>query len=165
MGTQQQQVLFNYSLKSQTLKQKKIKVSWRRHLIQSFLESARQPNSKESNSVIGFLQRNLLFTIGKPKPQPISPWPDQTLSIVPQYGVHTQTKGRGRSARYIPNRYRNMSGITDMLGELCWESLESRRTKIQITLLHKIFNHMVYIPASSHVTSASTRTRSAFPQK
>ena len=53
-----------------------------------------------------------------------------------------------RSARYVTNRYRNMSSVTDMLEELNWESLESRRTKIQLTLPHKIMNGMVDIPTS-----------------
>ena len=70
-----------------------------------------------------------------------------------------------RSARYVTNRYRNMSSVTDMLEELNWESLESRRTKIQLTLLYKIMNGMVDIPTSPYVTQASARTRSSHTMK
>ena len=57
------------------------------------------------------------------------------------------------------------SSITDMLEELNWESLESRRTKIQLTLLYKIMNGMVDIPTSPYVTQASARTRSSHTMK
>ena len=70
-----------------------------------------------------------------------------------------------RTARYVTNRYRNMSSVTDMLEELNWDSLESRRTKIQLTLLYKIMNGMVDIPTSPYVTQASARTRSSHTMK
>ena len=60
---------------------------------------------------------------------------------------------------------RSMSSVTDMLEELNWESLESRRTKIQLTLLYKIMNGMVDIPTSPYVTQASARTRSSHTMK
>ena len=103
---------------------------------------------------------------GIPKPQHTSPLSGRTSSTASQYGVHTQTKEKRkikmvqrRSARYVTNRYRNMSSITDMLEELNWESLESRRTKIQLTLLYKIMNVMVDIPTSPYVTQAFASTR------
>ena len=43
-----------------------------------------------------------------------------------------------RAARYCANRYHNTSSVTEMLGDLQWETLESRRTKIQLTMLFKI---------------------------
>ena len=70
-----------------------------------------------------------------------------------------------RPARYVTNRYRNMSSVTDMWDELNWESLERRRTKIQLTLLYKIMNGMVDIPTSPYVTQASARTRLSHTKK
>ena len=35
-----------------------------------------------------------------------------------------------RAARHTTNRYRNTSGVTSMLDHLQWQSLESRRSKI-----------------------------------
>ena len=46
-----------------------------------------------------------------------------------------------------------------MLKDLEWESLESRRVKIQLTLLFKVIQDLVDIPASAYLTPASTRTR------
>ena len=70
-----------------------------------------------------------------------------------------------RCVQYVTNRYRNISSVTDMLEELNRESLESRRTKIQLTLLYKIMNGMVDIPTSPYVTQASARTRSSHTMK
>ena len=122
--------------------------------------------------MIGFLQRNLrvsnrdtkasaYFTLVRPNIEYCasvwSPYTDQ--------GKRKIEMVQRRSARYVTNRYRNMSSVTDMLEELNWESLESRRTKIQLTLLYKIMNGMVDIPTSPYVTQASARTRSSHTMK
>ena len=46
-------------------------------------------------------------------------------------------------------RYHNTSSVTDMLQDLDWESLESRRVKIQLTLLFKVIKDLVDIPAAA----------------
>ena len=51
-----------------------------------------------------------------------------------------------RAAQYTTNRYRNTSSVYSMLDHLQWESLESRRSKIQLTLLYEIVNDMIDIP-------------------
>ena len=40
-----------------------------------------------------------------------------------------------RSARFVTNRYRNTSSVTDMLDYLGWESHETRRSKLQLIVL------------------------------
>ena len=40
-----------------------------------------------------------------------------------------------RAARYTTNHFRNTSSVSSMLDHLQWESLESRRSKIQLTIL------------------------------
>ena len=49
-----------------------------------------------------------------------------------------------RAARYTTNQYRNTSSVSSMLHHLQWESLESRRSKIQLTLLYKIVYSQQY---------------------
>jgi hypothetical protein len=39
-----------------------------------------------------------------------------------------------RAARYATNRYRNTSSVIDMLDNLEWETVESRRTAIQVVM-------------------------------
>ena len=48
-----------------------------------------------------------------------------------------------RAARYSTNRYHNTSSVTDMLQDLNWETLESRRTKLQLVMMFKITNDLV----------------------
>ena len=69
------------------------------------------------------------------------------------------------AARYTTNCYHNTSSVTDMLQELDWESLESRRTKIELTLLFKFVNDLVDIPASTYLTPANTQTRTFHTKK
>ena len=64
-----------------------------------------------------------------------------------------------RAARYVSNRYRNTSSVSLMLGALQWESLESRRTKIQLTLLFKIINEMVDIRTDDYLIPSAGSTR------
>ena len=70
-----------------------------------------------------------------------------------------------RAARYTTNRYRNTSSVSSMLDHLQWESLESRRSKIQLTLLYKIVNDMIDTPADEYLTKGASRTRSAHSKK
>ena len=69
------------------------------------------------------------------------------------------------AARYMTNRYRNTSSVSSMLDHLQWESLETRRSKIQLTFLYKIVNDMIDIPADEYLTKGASRTRSAHSKK
>ena len=66
-----------------------------------------------------------------------------------------------RAARFVTNRYHNTSSVTSMIDHLEWETLESRRTKNQITMLFKILHGLVDIPAADYLTPANTQTRSS----
>ena len=70
-----------------------------------------------------------------------------------------------RAARYATNRYRNTSSVTDMLDNLEWETLESRRTKIQLVMFFKIINDLVDIPSSSYLIPANNKRRSNHSKK
>ena len=52
-----------------------------------------------------------------------------------------------------------------MLGDLQWETLASRRKKIQFTMLFKIVNDLVHIPAEEYLSPASTQTRALHSKK
>jgi len=64
-----------------------------------------------------------------------------------------------RAARFTTNRYRNTSSVTDMLNLLQWESLEDRRTKLQLVILYKIIHDLVDIPSDAYLSEAPARTR------
>ena len=57
------------------------------------------------------------------------------------------------------------SSVTDMLQELKWESLESRRVKIQLTLLFKVVSDLVDIADSAFLIPASTQIRANHTKK
>jgi hypothetical protein len=54
-----------------------------------------------------------------------------------------------RAARYVTNRYHNTSSVSSMIDHLGWETLESRRTKVQLTMLYKIIYDLIDIPVAS----------------
>jgi hypothetical protein len=52
-----------------------------------------------------------------------------------------------------------------MLQQLKWETLESRRTKIQLTMFYKIVNNFVDIPADHYLTPSKNRTITTHSKK
>ena len=65
-----------------------------------------------------------------------------------------------RAARYVCNQYGRTESVTKMINELDWESLSSRRTKIQLTMLYKIINHLIDIPPDPYLSTSRRRLRS-----
>lgn len=62
-----------------------------------------------------------------------------------------------RAARYVCNNYRRES-VTNMLKTLGWESLEQRRNKSRVSVMFKIVNQLIAIPATQLVrNTAPTR--------
>ena len=58
-----------------------------------------------------------------------------------------------RAVRFVIDRYRNASNVTDMLDYLGWETHESRRTKLQLTVFY-IIVHFIAIPHSRYLALA-----------
>ena len=122
--------------------------------------------------MLGFLQRNLrinnqdtkasaYFTLVRPNLEYCSTvWSPYTSQA-----KHKIEMVQRRAARYATNRYRNTSSVTDMLENLNWETLETRRTKSQLTMMFKIPHGLVDIPADDYLTPASTRTRALHTKK
>ena len=53
-----------------------------------------------------------------------------------------------RAVRFTLNRYHNTSSVTSMLDQLSWETLKSRRIKLQLTNLYKIQHNLIDVEAS-----------------
>ena len=70
-----------------------------------------------------------------------------------------------KAIRYVSIRFRNTSSVSSMLDALQWESLESRRTKIQLTLLFKIINDLVDMWADDYLASSTGRTKQSHSKK
>ena len=148
------------------------KVPGRRSSVNTVLENHVDRVTKEANSMLGFLRRNLkstsvetktnaYFSMDRPNLEYCSSvWNPHQKDLI--YKVEMIPR---RAARYVSNRYRNTSSVSSMLDALQWESLESRRTKIQLTLLFKIINEMVDIRADDCLIPSAGSTRRSHSKK
>ena len=138
-------------------------LSWKNHIDRI---------TKKSNSMLGFLHRKLkvhqrrnqdkcLYQHGQAKSGILC------ICVEPQ-PERANTKDRddptqGCKMCFQPLQ-KHQQG-TSMLAAIQWESLESRRTKIQLTLLFKIINVLVDIRADDYLASSTGRTRQSHSMK
>ena len=127
---------------------------------------------KKANNLLGFLRRNLRVCNNDTKAAAYksivrsnleycaSTWSPYTTS-----GKHKLEMVQRRAARYVTNRYHNTSSVTEMQQEIDRKSQESRRAKIQLTLLYKIINDLVDISAPFYLTPATTKTGANHTEK
>jgi hypothetical protein len=128
--------------------------------------------TKKANSMVGFLRRNLPTASKATKTNAyfslVRPHVEYCCSVWNPHTAEKTTKLEAvqrRAARYVTNSYSQTSSVSAMLQELNWESLESRRTKAQLTLLYKIINDLVDIPSQPYLQPGSSRTRSQHASK
>ncbi|MCG8078889.1 MAG: hypothetical protein JAY75_21955, partial [Candidatus Thiodiazotropha taylori] len=139
-------------------------MSWNRHVSKT---------TSKANSTLGFLRRNLRVSNENTKTAAYNAMVRPILEYCATvWSQHTKTNinkvevVQRRAARYVTNRYRNTSSVTNMLEHLEWESLATRRTKMKLTMLFRIIHGLVAIPAEDYLTPAtSTSTRSSHNQK
>ena len=123
--------------------------------------------TKKANNMLGFLRRNLQNTSRETKTRAYISLVRSNLEYCATiWSPHHKTMIRKvemvqrRAARFTTNRYHNTSSVTDMLEELKWESLESRRHKHQLTMLFRIIHHLVDIKAEDYLHPAKILPRS-----
>ena len=123
--------------------------------------------TKKASSMLGFVRRNLkiankntktnaYFTLVRPHLEYCcsvwSPHRKEQIKLI-------ETIQR-QSARYVCNVYERTESVSALLDQLNWDSLATRRTKIQLTFLYKIIHNHVDIPPDPYLTPGHTRTRS-----
>ena len=66
-----------------------------------------------------------------------------------------------RAARYILNRYHNVSltSVSDMISQLGWDTLETRRKHHRLTMFYKIHNGLVDTDMHQYRTPAARESR------
>ena len=64
-----------------------------------------------------------------------------------------------RAARYVSNRFGNISSVDNMLQQMNWRYLEHRRQDARLTMLYKIVNDKASIEISARLKPPSRRTR------
>jgi len=50
-----------------------------------------------------------------------------------------------RGARFVSRNYQQTASVSNMIKELGWESLESRRIKLRVQMLYKMLNNIVIL--------------------
>jgi hypothetical protein len=61
-------------------------------------------------------------------------------------------KVQRRAARYVTNRYHNISSVSAMLNHLQLPTLEHRRNLNRITMLYKITNNLIAVDPKRYLT-------------
>ena len=117
-------------------------LSWKNHISQT---------TKKSNNMLGFLCCNLRQASEETKSQAYFTMVRSNLDYCSTIWSPYQRDQKlqiemvqRRSARFVTNRYRNTSSVTNMLDYLSWESNERRRSK-----LHRL------VPGPEQLTSTS----------
>lgn len=128
--------------------------------------------TKKSNSILGFLRRNLRVSNEQTKINAYIAMVRSNLEYCcTVWNPHRKEQiqkvemVQRRAARFITGRYRNTSSVTSMLDHLNLETLESRRLKLQLTMFYKVINGIVAIDKDAYLTPASGRTRSSHSLK
>ena len=65
-----------------------------------------------------------------------------------------------RGARFVQKDYQRTSSVKAMMNELGWKPLAHRRREQRLTLLFKIINGLVAIPATDHIVFNTRPSRS-----
>ena len=129
-----------------------------------------QPTSSKATKTLGFLRRNLAFTPRHTKEIAyktlVRPKLEYAAPIWHPYH-ETQTgqvkKIQRTAARWTCRRWRNTSSFGDMLDELEWPSLETRREQSSLTFFYKIHSSAVSLDKDKYLTPAPNlrRTRAS----
>ena len=69
-----------------------------------------------------------------------------------------------RYARYVLNYYERCATFTEMLKQLDWETLELRRKRARLTMLHKMHCNLVVIDQQKYREPAGRPTQQAYAQ-
>ena len=102
--------------------------------------------------MLGFLRRNLRICSSKTKElaykslvRPIVEYASCVWDPYTNQDVDKIERIQRRAARFVLNRHRNTSSVSDMLEELQWTSLQDRRRSIRLTMLYKIQHGMAQV--------------------
>ena len=126
----------------------------------------------KANKQLAFLRRNLRINTTHVKETAykglVRPILEYCSPVWDPYSIMKYTsnieKVQRRAARFVFNRYHNMSSPTDMIWQLEWESLEQRHRKARLTMFYKIQHGLVAVPLPAIVTWA-LRPRPGYPHQ
>ena len=121
---------------------------------------------KKANSTLGFLRRNLNISSTSIKEQAykslVRPSLEYACSVWDPYlqqDIDNIEKVQRRAARFVTNKYRNISSVGNMLQHLEWRSLSDRRKDSRLVMLYKIEHEKVAIPKNNILIPQTRQTR------
>ena len=119
-----------------------------------------------ANSTLGFIRRNLKHCNKKFKETAcislVCSVLDYSASVWDPYlqkDIDRIESIQRRGARLVQKDYQRTSSVTSMMNELGWKPLAHRRREQRFTLLIKIINGLVAIPATNHILFNTRPTR------
>ena len=146
ISTNKDPPIYNYTLHGHTL-QHVDKAKYLGVTIQSDLKWHSHINNicNKANSTLGFLRRNLNISSTSVKELAykslVRPSLEYASSVWDPYlteDINKLEKIQRKAARYVANRHRNTSSVSDMINNLEWRELANRRTDARLAMLYKI---------------------------
>ena len=116
-----------------------------------------KPYHRRRNLNIGAMsvKQQAHFTLARPLVEYASTIRDPYTQV----NIHKLEMVQRRAARYVTNRHRNMSSVSNMLQILNWRSLEDRRKDARMCMMYKIDREMVAISKESRLIPPKRKSR------
>jgi len=123
--------------------------------------------TSKASQTLGFLKRNIHSAKPETKQAAynslVRPVLEYSSSAWDPYNLKDINKLEGvqrKAARFVTNNYDKSPGtVTNILKDLHWESLQSRRQNSRLVLLHKIVYHYIDIPTTQYLTPYTRHSR------
>ena len=122
--------------------------------------------TSKANRTLGFLKKNLKINSTALKSTAyktlVRPTLDYACTVWDPYtqgNIYKLEMVQRRAARFVLSRYNNTSSVGDMLYELGWTSLQTRRQTLRLCMMYKIHKGLIAMDAQEFMTPLQRRSR------